>query len=180
MSKSSSKLNKELNSCSERQTAMGSKHLCTSFLSVPTSRPSLACPWAISEASYIVSHVTASHTGQGNHNMTAAQLRALPEKLACSLLDTKGAGPFALGPQLWDTEPSSHCTTELGVRRTGVAMLKLRLFTGLWIIKYLAPIHWVPLSAFSIYRAMARQLACISFGVLLFFVIRNEAWALAW
>lgn len=154
---------------------MGSIH---PFWVCPTSRPSLACPWAVSEASHIVNHVSASHISQGNQNMTTVQLLALQEKLVYSLLDIKGAGPLALGSPAaalwaitWHHETGGQENWCCHAEDQVLAVL-------LWIITHLSLIDWVSLSTFSIYGVMARQLACLClFWSLVTFCNSQQDWS---
>lgn len=98
MSQSSSKLNKNKEIIVGRGSPLWVPNiLIYPFWVCPTSRPYLACPWAVSEASHIINHVSASHISQGSQNMTTVQLPALQEKLVYSLLDIKGAGLLTSG-----------------------------------------------------------------------------------
>lgn len=158
MSQSSSKLNKNKELIVGRGSPLWVPNILIHLFWVcPTSRPYLACPWAVSEASHIFNHVSASHISQGSQNMTTVQLLALQEKLVYSLLDIKCAGP---------TEPS-HDTMRLGGQENWCCYAE-----------DLALIYWVPWPTFSIYEVMARQLACLClFWSLVTFCNSQQDWS---
>lgn len=115
---------------------------------------------SISVASHVGHHGTASHIGQGNHNMTDCSTST------CSAGETglfiawyKRWWALSLGFPSCGTLSPSHHSMGLGVRRTSVAMLMLMLLALLWITNCRALILWVPLSTFSIYGVMAKQTA---------------------